>query len=239
MSARVPFSPAWLQRIQFSCARAEGGRVTILPSILDDLLEKNALREKPKRTAAVLIPLCNRNGISSLIFTQRTDDVSTHKGQVSFPGGHVEAGETMIDAAIRECYEELGNNIGNISILGVCQTIPAITGTLVTPVIGFIDRDVADFEHFEPSPGEVKKVFSHTVEELLSPGFRTQQVHERNGIKWQMPVYNESADTRIWGLTAMILEGVLGASIYPTLVEDNEISTKNAQFEFVTRVSRP
>jgi nudix motif 8 len=214
------FSFRWLQRIQTSCAQLKGGKVTISPHVSNDLLEKNAVRSTPKRTAAVLIPLCNRNGQASIIFTQRTDDVSTHKGQVSFPGGHVEANETAIEAAIRECYEELGNDIGAISILGVCQTIPAITGTLVTPIIGFIDRDVEDFAHFEPSAGEVKKVFSHTLEELMQPAFRSQQTLERNGIKMTMPVFNDDADTRIWGLTAMILDGVLKSAIQPTLEQD-------------------
>lgn len=224
MPMKGAFSPTWLNRIQTTCTQAPGGRITISSHVGNDLIEKNLQRANPKRTAAVLIPLCNRHGVSSLLFTQRSDDVSTHKGQVSFPGGHIDAGETPIDAAIRECYEELGDNIGNITVLGICQTIPAITGTLVTPVLAYIDKDIGDFEHFEPSPGEVKKVFTHSVEELLTPNFRTIQTYERNGVNFKMPVFNEEADTRIWGLTAMILDGVLKACIQPTIASTDGIA---------------
>mmetsp|Transcript_40143 Transcript_40143/g.65946 ORF Transcript_40143/g.65946 Transcript_40143/m.65946 type:complete len:174 (+) Transcript_40143:1-522(+) len=74
----------------------------------ESILEKSKFWLKPNgRHAAVLIPLCNVNGRASILFTVRTDKVSTHKGQVSFPGGHLEPGETAAAAALRETGEEL------------------------------------------------------------------------------------------------------------------------------------
>ncbi len=70
---------------------------------------------------------------------------------MSFPGGHINDGETAVEASIRETYEELGCTVGHIQVIGTCQTIPAITGTLVTPIIGFIEKDVEDFSHLLPS----------------------------------------------------------------------------------------
>jgi hypothetical protein len=88
---------------------------------------------KRRRTAAVLVALCNRNGEASVLFTVRSLTVGSHKGQVSFPGGHLVDGESPIEAALRETYEEIGHSIGPIRVLGTCQSIPSSTGTLVTP----------------------------------------------------------------------------------------------------------
>ncbi|CAN0333722.1 unnamed protein product, partial [Ectocarpus sp. 4 AP-2014] len=68
---------------------------------------------------------CNRDGVASLLFTVRSRKVSTHKGEVSFPGGHLEHGEDAIEAALRETREEIGDSLGRIDVLGTCQTLPA------------------------------------------------------------------------------------------------------------------
>lgn len=60
-----------------------------------------------------------------MLFQVRTGKVKTHKGQVSFPGGHIEAGETAVEAALRETREEIGPAIGPIRVLGQCQQLPA------------------------------------------------------------------------------------------------------------------
>lgn len=167
------------------------------------------------RRAAVLVTLCSRHSTPSLLFTLRTSDVGTHRGQVSFPGGHIESNETAIDAAIRETYEELGSDIGNIDIVGVCQTIPAITGTLVTPVIGFLQNDVGDFEKFNPSIAEVEKIFTRSIDELMQPEYKSVETLQRGGRSVAIPSYG-SGKERIWGLTAFILDPILTNLIRPT-----------------------
>ena len=77
-----------------------------------------------KKRAAVLIPLCNRYGKPSILFTLRSSRTSTHAGQVSFPGGHIEEGESPSDAAVRETFEETGVSVDTIQILGII-TSPA------------------------------------------------------------------------------------------------------------------
>lgn len=191
-------------------------------------LSMNLHLKESRKKAAVLIPLCNRNGVASLIFTKRTDTVGTHKGQVSYPGGHLDTNETAVDAAVRETYEELGSDIGNIKILGVCQTIPAITGTLVTPVIGFLDKDIADFEHFNPSLDEVSVVFSRTVDHLSSDSYRSYEVLSRGGVEFKAPCFGEKDDAcRIWGLTAIITDAVLNCVLIPTQQELQQISSEH------------
>lgn len=169
-----------------------------------------------EKTAAVLIPLCNFKGVPSVVFTLRSSNVGTHKGQVSFPGGHMNNGESAVDAAIRETYEELGPEIGDIEILAQCQTIPAITGTMVTPILGFLKKEFMDCDEFEPNVREVDRVFVRSIDQLLGPGYCTYESYERNGKKATLPVFGlDAKEERIWGLTAIILRGILDNAIAP------------------------
>lgn len=81
-----------------------------------------------------------------MLFQVRSGKVTTHKSQVSFPGGHIEAGETAVEAALRETREEIGAALGPIRVLGRCQEVPAVTGTIVTPVLAFVEQDVGDLQ---------------------------------------------------------------------------------------------
>mmetsp|Transcript_27660 Transcript_27660/g.26471 ORF Transcript_27660/g.26471 Transcript_27660/m.26471 type:complete len:228 (-) Transcript_27660:628-1311(-) len=172
------------------------------------------------RKAAVLIPLCMFKGLPSVLFTLRSSRVSTHKNQVSFPGGHIDKDKSAIDAAIRETREELGPNIGEIEIISICQTIPAITGTLVTPVIGFMTKPFIDYNLFQPSEKEVDRIFIRSLKQLTDPSYKSYEPYERNGITLMMPVFGEhEKEERIWGLTAFILDSVLEKIILPEMEE--------------------
>lgn len=155
--------------------------------------------------------------------TVRTHSLSTHKGQVAFPGGHTDEGESAIDTALRETYEEIGESVGPIKVIGVCQSIPSITGLLVTPVIGYIENDVGDLTHLEPSLKEVDKVFTRSFKQLVHPDFRVIEKHTKGTKTYELPVFGpEDGDERIWGLTAMITDGVVKNIIAPSLVKEGE-----------------
>lgn len=202
------FTNAWVQNIKKVC---ENQRV-----LLTSLVPLNLHEAAPgKRRAAVLVPLCNRNNIASVLFTVRTQHVSTHKGQVSFPGGHMDDGETAIEAALRETQEELGHGIGKIHILGTAQTVIAMTGTLVTPVIAFVEQDLQEFAHLTPSTEEVSKVFTRSISELTDPAQKGFETWNRFGKEHKVPVFGPNNEDRIWGLTAIILQGVLDNAILP------------------------
>jgi len=190
----------------------------------ESILEKSKFWLKPNgRHAAVLIPLCNVNGRASILFTVRTDKVSTHKGQVSFPGGHLEPGETAAAAALRETGEELRGLAApppprgpGVRVLGVFDPVPAITGTMVTPVLGFIEKDLGNGEigtcsrglaldRLAPEPGEVASVFALGLDQLVSPAFREM---DDLGARGRIPAFT-AGPVRIWGLTAYILDRIL------------------------------
>jgi 8-oxo-dGTP pyrophosphatase MutT (NUDIX family) len=222
----MKFDHKWAHSIKEIVGRFDGGELPIV-KLPPHLLK--GLKEKPStRTAAVFVPLCNRHGVPSVLFTVRSSLVGSHKGQVSFPGGHMEPDETAVQAAIRETYEELGSDIGPLHVLGMCQTVPAKTMTPVTPVIGFMEKDVGDFEHFSPSPGEVDRVFCRSLEQLLDPTYSRYEMLSRDekSPKVRMPIFgwpDENGDKnsveyeeRIWGLTAWILDAVLKQAVVPT-----------------------
>lgn len=212
----MSFETNWIARITKTVAAFPNQKILLTKQFPNNLLETNSASASPKKTASVLIPLCNRNGVASVLFTKRSETVGTHKGHVSFPGGHVDVGESVVEAALRECYEELGPNIGKVTILGECQTIPAITGTLVTPILGYLEDDVQDLWRFSPSDAEVQEVFTRSIEQLLSPGFREEEWLGRDGQKFKFAVFDRNSPLKIWGLTAAILDAVLKNVIVPT-----------------------
>jgi len=208
----MKFTGSTLTRLKASIrGREPHGLIPITKYIPPDLhlLGTKKLRDMPK--ASVFIPLVNRNGEASVLFTLRTTTVGSHKGQVSFPGGRREDGEDAVQCAIRELLEEIGGDKDDIEILGSCQSLYSITNVLVTPVIGFLKRDIGDLSHFTPEPNEVERIFTYSLPTLNSEGFKTYQKLERNGKAANFPTFGEVAvpEQRIWGLTGMILESVL------------------------------
>lgn len=195
------------------CLAAEG-RVMISEKIKNDL-HINIKNQNQKR-ASVLIPLCNVNDTPSILFTLRSNKTSTHKSQVSFPGGHIDDNETAEEAALRETFEEIGLNKSSIEVLAEFQTIPAITNTLVTPLLGYIG-DV-DVNSLTPSPNEVDKIFVRSISELCDSNKRSIETLSRNGVTLEFPVFwDVGKNEKIWGLTALILNTTLNKAILPNM----------------------
>jgi 8-oxo-dGTP pyrophosphatase MutT (NUDIX family) len=109
------------------------------------------------KCAAVLIPLAFSGGEWHLLFTRRTDRVQSHKGQVSFPGGACDDGETKPEqTALRETEEEIGVRREDVTVLGRLSQLITITSYRVTPVVGIIPFPYA----FKVAGVEVARVFT-------------------------------------------------------------------------------
>ena len=109
------------------------------------------------RNAAVLVPLTYVNGEWLLLFTRRTDRVQSHKGQVSFPGGASDEGETTPEqTALRETEEEVGMRREHVTVLGRLSQLITISSYRVTPVVGVIPFPYA----FKVASIEVARVFT-------------------------------------------------------------------------------
>mmetsp|Transcript_5393 Transcript_5393/g.8345 ORF Transcript_5393/g.8345 Transcript_5393/m.8345 type:complete len:210 (+) Transcript_5393:404-1033(+) len=193
-------------------------RVARVPSRKFDSRLPKRLQKDPdeyarrmQRRAAVSVTLCNVSGKGSLLFTVRSHKVGTHAGQVSFPGGHVEQGETMEEASIRELEEEI-DMVGRP--LGRWSDVRAVTGTMVTPVLVMIDEELDEARLSSCSNTEVEKAFSVPILSLLEEGAREVEILDG---RWEMPRFQVGDNPVIWGLTAFILDGVLRDILSPAL----------------------
>ena len=167
----------------------------------------------------LVVPLVDLDGSPGLLFTRRSLSLSSHSGQVSFPGGKVDPGDRdLVDTACRETMEELG--IPTTAVDVWCQ-MPALSSNQrgdysATPVVGFI-RDYSSLQ-LRLSKAEVSSVFCVPISSLCSPsnhGYTQFRVSTRPG--YSLPVYH-GAPHVIWGLTAIItfqfLRALLPAKLY-------------------------
>jgi nudix motif 8 len=183
-------------------ARFDEAALRMVEQRLQALPRRRITREAPR--AAVLVPLCHVDGVPAVLFTKRTESVGTHKGHVSFPGGRVEADDVDdVHTALREAEEEIGLRPDRVRVLGVFHEAVAITHTIVTPVIGFIDGDL-DTGTLALSPDEIEMAFALTLEQLTDPAHRRpQQLGPRVA-----PIFSAGPHP-VWGLTAWIMDEVL------------------------------
>jgi nudix motif 8 len=186
------------------------------------------------RRAAVMLPLCVVDGKVSVLFNVRSQQVSTHKGEVCFPGGHLDPTDACMEAtANRECEEEVGVPVVSplesdvwssnwmsrpyyprSNILGRLPNCISVNGTLVTPVVGFLGSINIQAIAHDANKDEIAEVFSMTVEELLD---QRAVVRDDMGKGSRMPAY-ESGPHRVWGLTALILHHFLMEVMLPSIL---------------------
>jgi 8-oxo-dGTP pyrophosphatase MutT (NUDIX family) len=152
------------------------------------------------KDAAVLICVVDDGGDARVILTKRTSQLRKHSGQIAFPGGKLEPGETAEAAALREAEEEIGLARHFVDLIGALPPIPVLSGFRITPVLATVRSGYL----LHPNPDEVESVFEAPLSFLMDPGnhsqekamFRNQERHF-----YVMP-YGE---WRIWGITAGII----------------------------------
>jgi 8-oxo-dGTP pyrophosphatase MutT (NUDIX family) len=167
------------------------------------------MREKLTATlkpAGVLIPLIDHGDSEiSVLLTQRSAELNTHAGQVSFPGGRMEPGDADIaSTALREAEEEVGIPQAGVSVIGYLEPMPTITGYAVTPVVGLIDGGC----ELNIDTTEVEYVFEVPLAFLLDSGNHKLVERDLHGSIVSMVEYHFDGE-RIWGATAFIIEGFL------------------------------
>ena len=195
-----------------------------LPAVALERLQAQALRERfrqppdwapevrrePRFTdrhpaqAAVLVPLVQREQ-PTLLLTQRTTHLSTHSGQVAFPGGRVDEGDAdAVAAALREAEEEIGLPPRHVEVLGTLPTYVTGTAFVVTPVVALVRPGFA----LRPNPHEVQDAFEVPLAWLMDPAHHRRHVMDWDGVQrewFSMPYDDGGRERFIWGATAGML----------------------------------
>ncbi|MDP2882409.1 MAG: CoA pyrophosphatase [Azonexus sp.] len=167
-------------------------------------VQEEGVEDQPLIPAAVLFPIVLRDGGQMVLLTQRTAHLRDHAGQISFPGGRVEAEDlSPSHTALRETEEEIGLPRERIEILGFLPEYRTGTGFRVTPVVALV---LPPFE-LQPDPFEVAEVFEVPLAFLLDPANHQQHsLHYRGALRnyFAMPY----GDYFIWGATAGMIRSL-------------------------------
>jgi mutator protein MutT len=153
------------------------------------------------RRACVLLPLIRNGAGYSVLLTRRSENLASHSGQIAFPGGAVEPGETLEDAAIREAEEEVGIHRADVELIGRLDDLITGSGFLVAPFVGVIHEPV----DYVIQESEVVEVFEVPIEALLD--VRNPEVRYVAYRRKEYPSYfYRYRDYEIWGLTGRMVK---------------------------------
>jgi 8-oxo-dGTP pyrophosphatase MutT (NUDIX family) len=173
------------------------------PEASDEALLAPALR---LRRAAVLVPLVERDGMLTVLLTERTAHLSSHAGQISFPGGRAEEFDSSpIETALRETEEEISLARGHVEIVGVLPEHLTGTGYRVTPVVGIV---TPPFE-LAADPNEVAEIFEVPLGFLMNGANHQRMSFELPGGAGRRSFYAMPYERHfIWGATAAMLRNL-------------------------------
>jgi 8-oxo-dGTP pyrophosphatase MutT (NUDIX family) len=156
------------------------------------------------RHAAVLVPLYVDAGQLWTLLTKRTESLPHHRGQVAFPGGGRETGESEWVAALRESEEEIGLEPPRVLRLGELDEVATPSGFRIVPCVGAIPFP---FE-LKPNPAEIDEVFAAPLAELANPKLIEDREVRINDQKRLLRIYHVGRFL-VWGVTARILQNLL------------------------------
>lgn len=157
------------------------------------------------RDAAVLVVVYPSDGVATVTLTRRTDIVESHRKQISFPGGAVEAGETIRDAALREAHEETRLDPATVEVLGELTPLHVpVSRFLVHPVVAVSSSPPV----LEADPTEVDEILEARIDRLVNPGSIEWVWMDRPRGRLLVPYFVDGA-CRVWGATAMMLAELL------------------------------
>ena len=192
----------------------------MLDSIKQKLKQINPIDSTDYKKAGVLILLLHENDKEDMriLFTKRSSNLSTHSGEVSFPGGKwEEQDESLFDTALRESYEEIGLKQNNMIKLGSLNYLLSRHKVEVNPFVGYLETE----QVFEGNY-EIDTIFTVPISFLTNPKNINYKEFNRKDLKVSIPswVYNGN---HIWGLTAMITADFLNICFNASINTDLDL----------------
>lgn len=217
-AAARPFPPAdAASRLQQALAAGLPGR-TAHRSMAHELAygrHQGPIPPEVRRSAVVaaLVPTAEDWVIPAIL---RPTTMSHHGGQISLPGGLIEAGEMPQQAACREFEEELGASAADLCVIGTLSPVYVfISGFAITPVLAVAEHPPV----YRPSPQEVAAVVELPLRALADPACRGRHRIERRGLVFEVPHFAIGTQ-RVWGATSLILAEVVALARRAGLVTE-------------------
>ena len=178
---------------------------------------ERSFSDRQPALAAVLLPLVMRDELT-LLLTQRSSMLSTHSGQIAFPGGRTDASDlNAVDTALREAQEEIALQRNDVEVLGTLPIYVTGSAYIITPVVALVKPGF----DLHPNPGEVEEIFEVPLGYLMNPAHHRRHKVEFDGVlrEWLSMPYNEpgvsttlhppspaaARERFIWGATAGML----------------------------------
>lgn len=199
VDAHLPAVPA---SAQTSAALRQ--RFAAPPAWQPEVVQERSFSSRSMARASVLLAIVLR-AQPTVLLTERTGHLSTHSGQVAFPGGRADPQDaTPADTALREAWEEVGLEPQFVEVLGALPTYVTGSSFIITPVVALVQPDCA----LQANPHEVADIFEVPLAFLLDPAH-----HQRHALEWQgarrewfsMPYEAGGKSHYIWGATAGML----------------------------------
>ncbi len=170
------------------------------------------LRPEFGRAAAVLVPLLPRPEGLHVLFTERSKELRSHAGQVSFPGGSLDLDEPPKAAALREAREEVGLREEHVEVIGQLDDCPTfVTGYVISPFVGIVDPlafTAAGRYPWTPSPAEIAALHELPLRSFLRNDNLRVEKREFGGRLYDVYWYTVQG-TIVWGATARIVHDLL------------------------------
>ena len=155
------------------------------------------------RLAAVLVPLIWRESDWQILMTKRAANLSHHGGQISFPGGALDASDKgLVDTALREAHEEISLTPPSVKVMGGLLPVRSPAGFIVQPIVGIVGGGI--FDDLRPDPAEVDSIFTLPLAHIGEPenfSLVPRQTDDRDDSYWVV----SHPKHYIWGLSAKVL----------------------------------
>jgi 8-oxo-dGTP pyrophosphatase MutT (NUDIX family) len=197
--------PVWAtldpEQRRFSLAQIRE-RLTYMPTAVE-----KGPNVEGSQAAAVLMPLYESNGEAFVVLIKRPETMSSHRGEIAFPGGKFDPG---VDAdlgatALREAHEEVGLAPDDVEVVARLDGIGTVaTRFTITPFVGFLTKQPV----LTPNPGEVVRTLDVALSDLLDPDVYREERWDTTAYNFDVHFYDLDDET-VWGATARILTSFL------------------------------
>ncbi len=187
----------------------ERNKVICLKESILPLSKKVVFAPQGWKQASVLIPFYWNSQEWEIFYTHRSSQLMSHSGQVSFPGGSVDASDkTYCETAVRESYEEIHLLKENVSVLGELPKYYTVSRFVITPVVGVIRFP----EQLIPNPNEVESIFSVPLAFLRNKDHWVIKKRSFSDVEFESAVYYAEYEGEVvWGITAAITQVLISS----------------------------